>query len=62
VLRQFRGELTMLDGRSGGGAGAGGGSDDFAEESAAPAYAGAGAGGTPSRGRSSGPLDDDIPF
>jgi single-strand DNA-binding protein len=64
VLRQFRGELTMLDGRSGGGAGAGGGGDDFAEESPAPAYAGAGAGGgAPARGgRGSGPLDDDIPF
>jgi single-strand DNA-binding protein len=63
VLRQFRGELTMLDGRSGGGAGAGGGSDDFAEESPAPAYAGAGAGGGAARGgRGSGPLDDDIPF
>jgi single-strand DNA-binding protein len=59
VLRQFRGELTMLDGR-GGGAGAGGG-DDF-EESPAPAYAGASAGPAPARGRSGGPLDDDIPF
>lgn len=58
VLRQFRGELTMLDGR--GGPGAGGG-DEFAEEGPAPAYAGGGSG--PSRGgRSSGPLDDDIPF
>lgn len=28
VLRQFRGELTLLDGREGGGAGAGGGYDD----------------------------------
>jgi single-strand DNA-binding protein len=59
VLRQFRGELTMLDGR-GGGAGAGGG-DDF-EESPAPAYAGANAGPAPSRGGRGGPLDDDIPF
>jgi single-strand DNA-binding protein len=58
VLRQFRGELTMLDGRGGG---AGIGSDDF-EESPAPAYAGASAGPAPSRGRSGGPLDDDIPF
>ena len=61
VLRQFRGELTMLDGRSGGGAGMGGGGDDF-EEAGAPAYAGASAGPAPSRGRSGGPLDDDIPF
>jgi single-strand DNA-binding protein len=60
VLRQFRGELTMLDGRSGGGAGMSGG-DDF-EEAGAPAYAGASPGPAPSRGRSGGPLDDDIPF
>ena len=59
VLRQFRGELTMLDGR-GGGAGMGGGDD--LEEGPAPAYAGASAGPAPSRGRSGGPLDDDIPF
>ena len=62
VLRQFRGELTMLDGRGGGGAGAGGG-DDFAEEQPEPAYAGASAGPAPARGkRGGGPLDDDIPF
>ncbi len=59
VLRQFRGELTMLDGRGGAGAG---GSDEFAEDAPAPAYAGAGAGGGSRGGRSSGPLDDDIPF
>jgi len=61
VLRQFRGELTMLDGR--GGPGTSGG-DEFAEDGPAPAYAGAGAGGGGSSrgGRSSGPLDDDIPF
>ncbi|HEX2114367.1 MAG TPA: single-stranded DNA-binding protein [Alphaproteobacteria bacterium] len=58
VLRQFRGELTMLDGR--GSAGAGGG-EDF-EESPAPAYAGASAGPAPARGGRGGPLDDDIPF
>lgn len=62
VLRQFRGELTMLDGRGGGGAGAGSGGDEFAEEGAAPAYAGAGAGSGPARGGRGGPLDDDIPF
>jgi single-strand DNA-binding protein len=70
VLKQFRGELTMLDGR-GGGAGAGaseGGGEDYA---AAPAGAGAGAGGgasgaAPRSGGSAPPkrgaLDDDIPF
>jgi single-strand DNA-binding protein len=61
VLRQFRGELTMLDGRGGGGGMGAGGGDDF-EEAVAPAYAGASAGPAPSRGRSGGPLDDDIPF
>jgi single-strand DNA-binding protein len=63
VLRQFRGELTMLDGRGGGGGGMGAGGDDFAEEEPAPAYAGASAGPAPARGkRGGGPLDDDIPF
>ena len=63
VLRQFRGELTMLDGRGGGGGTGAGGGDDFAEEEPAPAYAGASAGPAPARGkRGGGPLDDDIPF
>ena len=65
VLRQFRGELTMLDGRAGGGGGGmGGGSegpDDFESGNG-----GGGGGGAP-RGASSAPprksgLDDDIPF
>jgi single-strand DNA-binding protein len=56
VLRQFRGELTMLDGRGGGGGGAGG-PDDDAGGSAPPS-----GGGAP-RGRAkSDVLDDDIPF
>ncbi len=57
VLQKFRGELTMLDGRSGGGSEAG--DDD---------YAGAGGGGF-QRAQPSGPresftadLDDEIPF
>jgi single-strand DNA-binding protein len=62
VLRQFRGELTMLDGRQGGGGGMGAGPDgpdDF--------EAGNGGGGAPRGGGSSAPprksgLDDDIPF
>lgn len=55
VLPRFRGELTLLDGRSGAGGGMGGGDD----------YAGAGAGYGGGSGRSSQPapeLDDDIPF
>jgi single-strand DNA-binding protein len=60
VLKQFRGELTMLDGRSSG-AGAAEGGDDYA-----PAPATAGAGGSAARGSTPPPkrgaLDDDIPF
>jgi single-strand DNA-binding protein len=69
VLRQFRGELTLLDGRDGGG---GGGDRDF-DQSGGDDY-GSGRGGS-SGGRSSGgggyggggrggssDLDDDIPF
>ncbi len=55
VLQRFRGELTMLDGRSGGGGGdfggGGGGGQDF----------GGGGGGAPPGG-GAGDLDDDIPF
>ena len=54
VLQRFRGELTMLDGRSGGGGdfgGGGGGGQDF----------GGGGGGAPSGG-GAGDLDDEIPF
>ena len=56
VLRQFRGELTMLDGRGGGG-GAGGPPDDD--------YGGggmSGGGGGAARGGRKSELDDDIPF
>lgn len=66
VLRPYRGELTMLDSRTGGGesdfggggyggAGAGGGSSDY----------GSGGGGSGSEGNapaSPGDLDDEIPF
>ena len=61
VLQRFRGELTMLDGRGGGGEGGvgNGGQDDF----------GGGAGGGepgpgkgPGGGRGGGDLDDEIPF
>jgi len=58
VLRQFRGELTMLDGRSGGGGG-GGGPDDDMGGGAPPS---SGGGGGAARGRKSDVLDDDIPF
>ncbi|MFN0115888.1 MAG: single-stranded DNA-binding protein [Paracoccaceae bacterium] len=71
ALRQFRGELTLLEGRDGGG-GASGGYDDpgyassggagggggggYADRAPAPAGAGAGGGG---RGAD---FDDEIPF
>ncbi len=51
VLQRFRGELTMLDSRGGGGDFGGGGGQDF----------GGGGGGAPSGG-GAGDLDDDIPF
>lgn len=50
VLSQFRGELTMLDGRSGGG----GGMED------APAMASSG--GRPALAKGGADLDDEIPF
>jgi single-strand DNA-binding protein len=58
VLRQFRGELTMLDGRTGGG-GAGGTPDD--DMGGGSAGGGGGGGGSPRGGRKD-VLDDDIPF
>ncbi|WP_324289788.1 single-stranded DNA-binding protein [Frigidibacter sp. RF13] len=64
VLRQFRGELTLLDGRDGGGGGQGGGYDD----GQAGGYGGGSYGG--GYGDRSGPaasparadMDDEIPF
>ena len=67
VLQRFRGELTLLDGRDGGGGGGGGG--DYGERD----YGG-GSGGNPSGGQPakkpafgggkafSDDLDDDVPF
>jgi single-strand DNA-binding protein len=69
VLRQFRGELTMLDSRGGGGGGmGGGGSDDMGGPGydEGPQMATSGGGASPSRAgggrKGGGPLDDDIPF
>ena len=54
VLPRFRGELTMLDSRSGGGSGEGSGGGDFGgERSASPAT---------SSGSGGGDFDDEIPF
>ncbi len=57
VLRPYRGELTMLDGRSGGGASAGGGDDDFS----APQQQSSG-GGSSGSFAAKGDMDDEIPF
>ena len=66
VLRQFRGELTMLDGRQGGGGGMGAGPDGPDEFETAGNGNGNGGGGAPRGGSSAPPrksgLDDDIPF
>jgi len=59
VLRQFRGELTMLDGRAGGGGGMGGPPDD--DMGGSGPSGGGGGGGSPRGGRKD-VLDDDIPF
>jgi single-strand DNA-binding protein len=60
VLRQFRGELTMLDGRAGGGGGGGmGGPPD--DDMGGNGPSGGGGGGSPRGGRKD-VLDDDIPF
>ena len=65
VLQRFRGELTMLDSRGGGGGSEGGGGESGDEGGG---YGGdeGGSGGPPSRGGGgrapSSDLDDDIPF
>ncbi len=62
VLQKFRGELTMLDGRGGGG----GESDDagggFGDSSSGGSGGGAGRMGRAPAGAGGGDLDDDIPF
>jgi len=64
VIPRFRGELTMLEGRSGAGAGGGmGGGDDYGDDEPAPRPAARAASGG---GRSYSPpmndMDDEIPF
>ncbi len=66
VLRNFRGELTLLDsarGEEGGGASEGGGYRERAPAAARPAAAAARSGGTPSwDAPKGGDIDDEIPF
>ncbi len=57
VLRQFRGELTLLDGRGEGGGAASGGDDDYGR-----GVSDNRGGGGDSRGGGVGALDDEIPF
>lgn len=54
VLRPYRGELTLLDGREGGGGGAGGGYDDRGGDDFGGGAGGGGYGGGSSGGGSSG--------
>jgi len=65
VLRPYRGELTMLDGRGeggGGGGGFGGGRDDFGGAGGGDQGGGYGGGRGGGGGGRGGDLDDDIPF
>lgn len=77
VLRQFRGELTLLGGRDGGGAGGGGGGGGYEDRGGYDNYGSQGGSGGSAGGRSSGggsygggsgggaprpDLDDEIPF
>src|SRR6201989_1139589 len=62
VLQRFRGELTMLGGRDGGGA-SGGGMDDYGSSGAGFSSGGGGrAQGSGPRESFSADLDDEIPF
>jgi len=58
TLRPFRGELTMLDGRSDGGGGGGGGYDDRGGSTGGDSGGGFSSGG----GSFNNDLDDEIPF
>lgn len=67
VLQRYRGELTLLDSRGGGGGGSSGG--DYSSDGGSVGYSGGGASGGMSGGASRAPagqgaghLDDDIPF
>jgi single-strand DNA-binding protein len=65
VLQNFRGELTMLDGRSGGAASGGGDLEPDEEPQSRSGGSGGGGGGGPRSGGRGGPpadLDDEIPF
>ncbi|MBB5220793.1 single-strand DNA-binding protein [Amaricoccus macauensis] len=67
VLRPFRSELTMLDGRDGGqggggGYGGGGGGSDYDDRGGYGGGGGEGRGGGENRGGGTSNIDDEIPF
>lgn len=63
VLQQYRGELTMLDGRSGGGDSAGyGNGDSFGQSSPMERPRGGGGGGGRPQQNFARDLDDEVPF
>lgn len=65
VLRQFRGELTLLDGRDGGGSGGGGGGyeeDRGGYGGGSGGGGGSSSGGGPGAGGGRADMDDEIPF
>lgn len=64
VLRQFRGELTLLGGRDGGSGGGGGGYDDRVGQDDYGSGHGSGSsrGGSAPAGGSRSDMDDEIPF
>ncbi|MFM2390507.1 MAG: single-stranded DNA-binding protein [Pseudomonadota bacterium] len=68
VLRQYRGELTLLGGRDGGGSGGGGGYDDRDtggyDGGSSGGYGGGSSGGSraPAGGSGRSDMDDEIPF
>lgn len=62
VLQRYRGELTLLDSRGGGGSSAG---SDYGSDGGSVGYSGGGSGGGSQRAPApagGGHLDDDIPF
>ncbi|ABV93348.1 single stranded DNA-binding protein [Dinoroseobacter shibae DFL 12 = DSM 16493] len=66
VLRPYKSELTMLDGRDGGGGGMGGGGGYVSDQSGGGGYSddrfGGDSGNAPAGGGRHNDLDDEIPF
>ena len=60
VLQRFRGELTLLGGREGGGSG--GGSSNWGEDRGASSFGGGASRGPSGGGAFDNDLDDDVPF